>query len=146
MNSIKSIFFFLLINFIVFKALYQALFLCLGSSHLQMGQFLHIGLNRLCHNYPFYCDFTVREIVFFFKCKFQRNSNALVNILSFPVSKGNGPWSRTRVKTWAGSTSPRNVCGISHNSNSCQRCGLPCAWRMGIVLCRLSHLILTSTI
>lgn len=99
-NSIKS-FFFLLINFIVFKALHQALFLCLGSFHLQMGQFLHIGLNRLCHNYPFYCNFTVKEVVFFSQWKFQSNSNALLNILSFPISKGNGPGpaKKTHVET-----------------------------------------------
>lgn len=99
LNSRKS-FFFLLINFIVFKALHQALFLCLGSFLLQMGQFLHIGLNRLCHNYPFYCNFTVKKVVFFSQWKFQRNSNALLNILSFSISKGNGPWSCKENSCW----------------------------------------------
>lgn len=124
MNSIKSIFF-LLINFIVFKALHQALFLCLGSSHLQTGQFLHLGLNRLCHNYPFYCNFTITEVVFFSKWKFQSNSNVLLHILLFPISKSNGSCSSKKHKktktsyVWDGSLSPRCYFGVSHNSNSC---------------------------
>lgn len=99
LNSIKSIFF-LLINFIVFKALHQALFLCLGSSHLQTGQFLHIGLNRLCHNYPFYCNFAITQVVFFSKWKFQSNSNVLLHILLFPISKSNGSCSSRKTTTW----------------------------------------------
>lgn len=150
LNSKESIFF-LLINFIVFKALYPALFLCLGNSHLQMGQFLHIGLNRLCHNYPFYCNFTVKEVVFFSKWKFQSNSNALVNISSFPISKGSGPWSTKQNPCWwirsGMGLQPLTITLVSHVILTVVNIGcLLCAWRMGVVLYGLSHLIFTAAL
>lgn len=67
-----------------------------------MGQFLHVGLNRLCHNYPFYCNFTVKEVVFFSKWKFSVTQMPWQTYCYFHFSKAMAPGSanKTQVETW----------------------------------------------